>query len=44
MKRFLIKYHLTNGSKEDWHEDIKRFVAAIERDPLEVVAETAYRP
>src|SRR5208282_4065558 len=34
MKRFLIKYHFNNGSKEDWHEDIRRFVAALESDPL----------
>jgi hypothetical protein len=30
---FLIKYRFSNGSQEDWHREIKRFIAAIEDDP-----------
>jgi hypothetical protein len=33
MKHFLIKYRFGNGSEEDWHREIKRFIAAIESDP-----------
>jgi len=33
MKHFLIKYRVSNGSQEDWHQEIKRFIAAIESDP-----------
>jgi len=33
MKRFLIRYHFSGGSREDWHRDIARFAAAIDSDP-----------
>jgi hypothetical protein len=33
MKHFLIKYRFQNGSPEDWHRDIKRFIAALDSDP-----------
>ena len=33
MKRFLIKYRLTNGHEEAWRQDIARFVAALDADP-----------
>ena len=33
MKHFLIKYRFQNGTTEDWHREIKRFIAAIEGDP-----------
>ena len=29
MKYFLIKYRLTNGTAEDWHAHIARFIAAM---------------
>jgi hypothetical protein len=32
MKHFLIKYRFKEGSQDDWHEEIKRFIAAIESD------------
>jgi hypothetical protein len=32
MKHFLIKYRFSDGSQEDWHREIKRFIAAIEGD------------
>src|SRR5271155_3188836 len=33
MKNFLIQYRLTNGTEKDWHEEIVRFIAALDRDP-----------
>ena len=33
MKHFLIKYRLKNGSEEQWHQDIVRFISALEDDP-----------
>ena len=33
MKRFLIKYQLRNGTTEEWHGDIARFIAALDADP-----------
>ena len=33
MKHFLIKYRFRNGSREDWHQEIARFIAALEGDP-----------
>jgi hypothetical protein len=33
MKHFLIKYRFANGSEEEWHQDIARFIAALESDP-----------
>jgi hypothetical protein len=32
MKRFLIKYIFKNGSEDDWHREIKRFIAALDGD------------
>jgi hypothetical protein len=33
MKHFLIKYRFANGTKEEWHRDIARFIAALDGDP-----------
>jgi hypothetical protein len=33
MKQFLIKYRLRNGSEEQWHADIARFIASLDADP-----------
>jgi hypothetical protein len=33
MKQFLIRYRRTEGSAEDWHREIGRFIAAIDSDP-----------
>ncbi len=33
MKHFLIKYRFQNGSPEDWHREIARFIAALDEDP-----------
>jgi hypothetical protein len=32
MKHFMIKYQFANGSTEDWHREIERFIAAINGD------------
>jgi hypothetical protein len=33
MKQFLIKYHLTNGTPDAWHQDVEEFIAALDGDP-----------
>jgi hypothetical protein len=33
MKQFLIRYRHTEGSTEDWHREIGKFIAAIDDDP-----------
>ena len=33
MKHFLIKYRFKDGSEEQWHQDIARFIAALDDDP-----------
>ena len=42
MKYFLIKYRLTNGTAEDWHAHIARFIAALNEDP-ELNGRISYR-
>ena len=34
MKHFLIRYRLTNGTAEKWHEDIAGFIADLDNDPV----------
>jgi hypothetical protein len=33
MKHFLIKYRFKDGSEEQWHQDIVRFISALDDDP-----------
>jgi hypothetical protein len=33
MKHFLIKYRFKSGTPEEWHQDIARFIAALDGDP-----------
>ncbi len=33
MKQFLIKYRHSNGTTEDWHKEIAKFIAGIDGDP-----------
>ena len=33
MKHFMIKYQFANGTTEDWHREIARFIAALDDDP-----------
>ena len=42
MKQFLITYRFSEGTEEDWHEEVKRFIAAINSDP-ELRGRIAYR-
>ena len=32
MKHFLIKYRFADGAKEQWHQDISDFIAALDSD------------
>ena len=42
MKQFLIRYKRGNGTEAQWHEDIQRFIAAVEGD-LELAGKIGYR-
>ena len=33
MKRFLIKYRLSDGEEATWRQDVARFIAALDADP-----------
>jgi hypothetical protein len=33
MKHFMIKYRFANGTTEEWHREIARFIAALDNDP-----------
>lgn len=33
MKHFLIRYQFTTGTQDEWHQAIKRFIAALNADP-----------
>jgi len=33
MKHFMIKYQFANGTTEEWHREISRFIAALDNDP-----------
>ena len=42
MKHFLIKYRFKSGTREQWHGEITRFIAALEKDPA-VKGKISYR-
>jgi quinol monooxygenase YgiN len=42
MKHFLIRYRFEDGSREDWHQEIARFIAALDADP-ELAGKISYR-
>ena len=42
MKHSMIKYQLTNGTAEEWHREIDRFIAALNNDP-ELKGRISYR-
>ena len=42
MKHFMIRYQFRNGSPEAWHQEIGRFVKAIDADP-ELKGRIGYR-
>jgi hypothetical protein len=42
MKQFLIRYRLTNGTPDAWHQDVAKFIAALDGDP-ELKGRISYR-
>jgi hypothetical protein len=42
MKHFMIKYQLGNGTPEEWHREIDRFIAAL-NDDRELKGKISYR-
>ena len=34
MKYFLIKYSFQSGSQKEWHQEIQRFISALDGDPF----------
>jgi hypothetical protein len=42
MKHFMIKYHRKNASQDEWHQEIARFIAALDNDP-ELTGKITYR-
>ena len=42
MKYSMIKYQFANGTTEDWHREVARFVAALDGDP-ELKGRISYR-
>jgi len=42
MAQFLIRYRFKEGTQEDWHGAIRRFIAALDGDP-ELKGRIAYR-
>ncbi len=33
MKHFMIRYQFANGTAEEWHREVGRFIAALDNDP-----------
>lgn len=42
MKYFLIRYQFANGTQDEWHQEIARFIAALNDDP-ELKGKISYR-
>jgi len=42
MKHFMIKYEFKNGTTEAWHQEVGRFIKAIDVDP-ELKGRIGYR-
>lgn len=42
MKHSMIKYQFANGTTEDWHREIEKFIAALDSDP-ELKGKILYR-
>lgn len=34
MKQFLIKYRFAQGTVEEWHQEIARFIVNLDGDPV----------
>lgn len=42
MKRFLITFTRESGTESEWHQEVRRFVEALDRDP-ELAGRISYR-
>ena len=42
MKHFMIKYQFANGTTAEWHQEIEKFIAALNNDP-ELKGKILYR-
>lgn len=42
MKHFMIKYQFANGTTEEWHREIGRFISALDND-VELRGRIIYR-
>jgi hypothetical protein len=42
MKYFMIRYRRTQGNEADWHQEIAKFIAALDSDPA-VKGKISYR-
>ncbi len=42
MKHFMIKYQFANGTPEEWHREVGRFISALDSDP-ELKGKIGYR-
>jgi hypothetical protein len=42
MKYSIIKYQFANGTADDWHSEVARFIAALDSDP-ELKGRISYR-
>ena len=42
MKHFMIKYQFANGTTAEWHQEIARFISALNNDP-ELKGKIIYR-
>ena len=42
MKHFMIKYQFAKGTTQAWHQEIAKFIAALDNDP-ELKGRTSYR-
>ena len=34
MKHFLVRYRFSKGTKEAWHQEIAKFISALDDDPV----------
>ena len=42
MKHFLVKYRLAKGTREAWHQEMAKFIAALDGDPA-LTGKISYR-
>jgi hypothetical protein len=42
MKHFMIKYQFANGTTAAWHQEIQKFISALDNDP-ELKGKICYR-